>query len=71
VDRQPLWDGPLARALEGLGQVSWADQERRVLHHFAVLMPCLTAGAKRDLQSAVLRVANRLAIEADETNPLG
>jgi len=59
------------RELEGLDQVSWADQERGVLHHFAVLMPCLTASAKRDLKAAVLRVASRLAIEAHETNPPG
>ena len=50
------------RELEGLEQVTWADQERGLQHHFAVLLPCLTASARRQLEAAVLRVSNRLAI---------
>jgi AcrR family transcriptional regulator len=53
------------RELEGLEHLTWADQERGVQHHFAVLLPCLTAPARRDLQAAVLRAAGRLATEEE------
>ncbi len=49
------------RELEGLDQVTWADQERGVQHHFAVLLPYLTAPARRSLESAVRRVSGLLA----------
>ncbi len=35
------------RELEGLEHVTWADQERGVQHHFAVLLPYLPAAARR------------------------
>ena len=48
---------------EGLDQITWADQERGFRHHFAVLLPCLTAPARRELEAAVLRVSVRFAAE--------
>ncbi|MBJ17872.1 MAG: TetR/AcrR family transcriptional regulator [bacterium] len=53
------------RELEGLDQVTWADQERGFEHHFAILLPYLTAPARRDLQSAVDRVASKLTVEEE------
>lgn len=41
------------RELEGLKEISWADQERGIRHHFAVLLPNLKAAAKRDFQKAL------------------
>lgn len=49
------------RESEGLEQVAWADQERGVQHHFAVLLPYLTASARRDFESSLLRVSSSLA----------
>ncbi len=54
------------RESEGLEQVTWADQERGLQHHFAVLLPCLTASARRDLESAVRRASGGPAIEEEE-----
>jgi len=42
---------------EGLHEVRWADQERGLRHHFAVLLPLLTAGARREFESALERLA--------------
>lgn len=53
------------RESEGLEEVTWADQERGLQHHFAVLLPCLTASARRSLESAVLQASSRLAIEEE------
>ena len=51
------------RESEGLARVSWADQERGIQHHFAVLLPCLTASARREFEAALLDAAGRLAVE--------
>ena len=62
------------RESEGLEQVTWADQERGLQHHFAVLLPCLTASARRDFDSAVIGVSSRLAIDGidkEGKNPNG
>jgi hypothetical protein len=59
------------RELDGLEQVTWADQERGLQHHFAVLLPCLTASAKRDLKSAALRALSTLAVNKGGTNTHG
>ena len=59
------------REAEGLEQVTWADQERGLQHHFAVLLPCLTASARRGLESAVLRLSSRLAIKEEEKSRYG
>ncbi|WP_109355603.1 TetR/AcrR family transcriptional regulator [Sphingorhabdus sp. EL138] len=41
------------RELEGLEQVSWADQERGIEHHLAVLFPYLKASARREFKAAL------------------
>jgi AcrR family transcriptional regulator len=41
------------RDSEGLQQITWADQERGIQQHFAVLLPCLTASAKRHFEAAL------------------
>ena len=51
------------RESEGLARVSWADQERGIQHHFAVLLPCLTASARREFEATLLDAAGRLAVE--------
>lgn len=45
------------RESEGLDQISWADHERGIEHHFAVLLPCLTAPAKRVFEGALVRIS--------------
>jgi AcrR family transcriptional regulator len=42
---------------EGVDEVTWADQERGMRQHFAVLMPCLTAPARRQFEAALVRLA--------------
>ncbi|WP_299323783.1 TetR/AcrR family transcriptional regulator [Parasphingopyxis sp.] len=41
------------RELEGLEQPSWADQQRGVRHHLAILLPCLKASARREFAAAL------------------
>ena len=48
------------RESEGLEQIGWADQERGIQHHFAVLLPCLTASARRDFKAALDRLSSQL-----------
>jgi len=43
------------RELEGLEQVSWADQKRGIQHHLAVLFPYLKASARRQFEAALDR----------------
>lgn len=38
-------------------EITWEDQERGIQHHFAVLLPCLTASARRMLNTARERAA--------------
>ncbi len=45
------------RESEGLSRVSWADQQRGIQHHFAVLLPYLTAPARRDFEAALERAS--------------
>ncbi|MEZ5986937.1 MAG: TetR family transcriptional regulator [Hyphomonas sp.] len=40
---------------EGREEITWNDQERGIEHHYAVLLPCLTADAKRDFRAALAR----------------
>jgi AcrR family transcriptional regulator len=47
--------------LEGLDEIGRADQERGFQHHFAVLLPYLTAPARRCIESAVVRISAQLA----------
>ena len=48
---------------ESLSQVTWADQERGIQHHFAVLLPSLTASARRDFEAALVHASSRLAVK--------
>lgn len=41
------------RELEGIDRISWADLERGVQHHFALLKPCLVASARREFEVAL------------------
>ena len=43
------------RDVEGLDDIRWADQERGMEHHFAILLPCLKAPAKREFRDALAR----------------
>ena len=54
------------RELEALEQVTWADQERGLQHHFAVLIPCLTASGRHKLESGVVRAASRMALKEEK-----
>jgi AcrR family transcriptional regulator len=47
------------RDFEGLTEISWADQERGIEHHFALLLPCLTAPAQQELRVALVRTRKR------------
>jgi AcrR family transcriptional regulator len=55
------------RELEGVEQVNWADQERGLQHHFAALLPYLTASAKRDLTSAAVQALSTMAVNRGGT----
>ena len=45
--------------VEGLEELGWEDLERGAEHHFAVLLPYLTAPARRDLEAALQRAWTR------------
>ena len=51
------------RESEGVSRVTWAHQERGIQQHFAVLLPYLTAPARRDFEAALLRASVPLAAE--------
>ena len=42
---------------EGREEVTWADQERGIQHHFAVLFPYLVASARKEFQDALVRMS--------------
>ena len=46
--------------------VEIGNQERSLQHHLAVLLPCLTALARRDPETDALCVSSRLAIKKEE-----
>lgn len=48
------------RDSEGLDQITWPDQERGIQQHFAVLLPCLLAPARRSFEAALERASGRL-----------
>ena len=54
------------REIEGLEQISMMDRERGLQNYFAVLLPCLTASAKRDFESAIARASARLALKKEQ-----
>lgn len=49
------------REIEGVEEATWEDLERGVQHHFAVLLPHLTAPARRDFETALQRASIRPA----------
>jgi AcrR family transcriptional regulator len=49
------------RESEGIEQIRWTDQERGIQHHFAVLLPYLTAAARREMEAALGRASRRSA----------
>jgi AcrR family transcriptional regulator len=51
------------RESEGLSRIRWAEQERGIRHHFAVLLPYLTAAARREFEAALLRASVPLAAQ--------
>lgn len=54
------------REFERLQEIRWEDQERGIRHHFAVLLPCLIAAARRRFESALARAPRRIAqVESD------
>ena len=53
---------------EGLAHIRWEDQERGIEHHFAVLLPCLTASARRAFEAALRRAAAPLAAHGRAAN---
>ena len=52
------------REFEGHEEISWADQELGIRQHFAVLLPCLTAPARRRFESALDRATRRFPQKA-------
>ena len=52
------------REVEGVDEATWDDLERGVRHHFAVLLPYLSASARRDLESALRRASGGLSTDA-------
>jgi AcrR family transcriptional regulator len=51
---------------EGRKEVTWADLERGIRHHLAVLQPCLTASARREFEAALARLAVEQVMRIDE-----
>ena len=43
------------RELEGLTQISWADQQRGIRQNLAILLPCLKASARREFEAELER----------------
>ena len=44
---------------EGRVEITWRDQERGIEHHFALLLPCLTADARRKFREALANSPSR------------
>lgn len=51
------------RDFEGRQDIAWQDQERGIEHHFALLLPCLTAAAKREFRAALARAGTRGGVQ--------
>lgn len=49
------------REMEGRNEITWADQERGIQHHFALLLPCLTATAREQFEKALTRATSESA----------
>ena len=52
------------REFEGQVEVEWADQELGIRQHFVVLLPCLTAPARRRFEAALQRAQQDVGKEA-------
>ena len=48
------------REVEGREEISWSDQELGIQQHYAVLLPCLTAEARREFMTALERAPRQL-----------
>ena len=47
------------RETEGLQNIHWKDQERGIRQHYAVLLPCLTATARKAFSAALQHASSR------------
>ncbi|GAB5489681.1 MAG: hypothetical protein Pars2KO_32510 [Parasphingorhabdus sp.] len=59
------------RELEGLDEISWADQERGIQHHFAVLLPNLKPSTRSKFKAALNRASSHhvsVALKPHEAN---
>lgn len=54
------------RESEGISNVTSADEERGIEHHFAVLLPNLTAPARREFEAALRRATVPPAVRRSE-----
>ncbi len=52
------------REFEGQEEITWADQELGIRQHFAILLPCLTAPARKRFESALERSSRQFADKA-------
>ncbi|MEQ9517867.1 MAG: TetR family transcriptional regulator [Parvibaculum sp.] len=48
------------RESEDLEEITWAHQERGIEQHFTVLLPCLTASARKEFNAALAKQSKRL-----------
>ncbi len=51
------------RESEGLERITWADQEKGIEQHFIVLLPYLTASARKEFNAALGKRSRRLGVE--------
>ena len=47
------------RESEAREEICWADQEQGIRQHFAILLPCLTAAARKQFEAALARAPRR------------
>lgn len=47
------------RESEAREEICWADQERGIRHHFAILLPCLTSEGRKRFEAALDRAPRR------------
>ena len=60
------WADHLAE-IEGIEEASLVDRERGLQNYFAVLYPCLTAPARRHLESSMARASMRIIQKTEES----
>lgn len=59
------------REFEGHQEITWDDQELGIRQHFAVLLPCLTATAKKAFNSALERAPTRITWQSSQLEIAG